>query len=83
MLRKIAPYVNNLRARFQPKDTATLKPFMHSQIGKVYNWDYAGMSDDDEAFPGQTRWMPAREHDTEMPEECRGRWVPEEDLELA
>lgn len=68
-------------AKFQPKKLETLRPCMVSLIGKTFTWNYAGISDDNEAFPGQTRWMIAREHDAEIPDECKGRWAPEEDLE--
>ncbi len=80
-IQEFKPYTK-ITARFNPKNIATLRFCMIGEIGKVYTWNYAGRSDDDEEYPGQTRWMPAREHDNEMSEECRGYWCPEEDLEI-
>jgi len=67
-------------ARFDPKDRKTLRPCMIPLIGRTFEFDFAGTSDDDEPFPGQTRWMISRKHDPEIPDECKGRWFPFEDL---
>ncbi len=68
------------RARFSPKRVDTLRPSMGAHVGKVFRFDYAGLSDENEPYPGQWRWMFGREHDDELGGD-RGRWVPDEDLD--
>jgi hypothetical protein len=67
-------------ARYTPKNLATLRPCMRALIGRVFEWQWVGVSDDDEMFPGQDRWLMSRNHDQEIPEDARGRWAPDEDL---
>lgn len=54
---------------------------MKPLIGKEFTFEWAGTGDADEPYPGQTRWMIDRQHDAEIPEECRARWMPAEDIE--
>lgn len=68
------------RARFVPKRTDNLRPGLADFSGRVFNFDYAGTSDDDEAYPGQHRWTFSREHDAELGPELAGLWAPDEDL---
>jgi hypothetical protein len=67
-------------ARFNPKNLETLRPCMKPLIGHVFDFTYASHSDEDEVFPGQSRWLMDRKHDHEIDEEARGRWFPSEDL---
>lgn len=73
---------SRIKARFEPKNRETLRPCMVELIGREFNWEWVGTSDVDEPFPGQSRWMIERQHDAEIPDECKGRWCPREDLEL-
>lgn len=70
------------RGIFQPKIMDTLRPQMQTLIGHEFDLDYAGTSDDDEPYPGQTRWMIARNHDADLGSDQIGRWIPEEDIQF-
>lgn len=68
------------RARFSPKQMATLKDFARPLVGVICEWecfDYS--SDPDDPFPGQYRWNVVR--DDPHYAAFGGRWVPDEDLE--
>jgi hypothetical protein len=71
---------SKILARFEPKNRKTLRPCMTPLIGRVFEYEWMGTSEDDEPYPGQTRWAITRKHDAEIPDECRGRWCPREDL---
>jgi hypothetical protein len=75
-------YGKRIIARFEPKNLETLRPCMKPYIGQLLELEWAGTSDEDEAFPGQHRWMTLRsfEERTDMDEKARARWVPDEDL---
>jgi len=62
-----------IEATFQPVRTDDLRPEAAARIGERLRLTYAGRSDDDEAFPGQARWMA----DTSIP---WFGWCPSEDL---
>lgn len=70
-------------ACFRPKDLKTLRPCMKPLIGRIFDFTYAGHGEQDEPYPGQSRWLMERKHDPDVPEETRGRWFPSEDLEDA
>lgn len=72
---------SKITARFVPKNLETLRECMKPLVGKIFEWEWMGTSDDDEPYPGQTRWLITRKHDPEIPDECKGRWAPFEDLE--
>lgn len=67
---------------FKPKIMATLRPCMLPLIGKSFEWDFAGVQDDDMPYHGQVTWMFARKHDADLSNEQKGRWVPAEDIEF-
>ena len=66
---------------FRPKKIESVRECMLPLIGKQFEFEYAGTSDDDEMFPGQTRWVVARKHDPELDDDQIGRWLPDEDIE--
>ncbi len=68
------------RAKVLPKNLATLRPACVPMIGKVYNFRWAG-SGEGTQFPTQQVWVPAIEHDHEIPPDARGLWFPDEDLQ--
>lgn len=68
---------------FRPKITGTLRPCVLPLIGKSFEWDFAGVQDDDASYPGQSTWTMARQHDAELTREQIGWWVPAEDIEFA
>lgn len=70
-----------IKARFAPQDKSNLRDGFANLIGRVFTWELGGTSGQDEPYPGQRRWFIAREHYAEIPEECRARWAPQEDLE--
>jgi hypothetical protein len=74
-------YGEKIIARFAPKNLETLRPCMVELIGRTFEWEWCGTGNDDETYPGQSRWLMARKHEAEIPDECFGRWVPFEDLE--
>lgn len=59
---------------------ATLRPCMAPLIGNVYEFVWSG-SGDGTPYEDQQIWLWDRKHDDDLPVECRGRWVPDEDLE--
>jgi hypothetical protein len=67
-------------AVFRPKRMDDLRPGIERIIGKVFVFDYAGTSNEDEPSPGQRRWQFSRQHDSFLGE-FAALWVPEEDLE--
>lgn len=70
------------RGTFRPKRVDNLRPEVSVLIGRALLWRFAGVSDDDEAYPGQSRWMPDRSHDDELGPAAM-YWSPEEDIEFA
>lgn len=68
------PTTDRRVARFKPIRTDDVRPEMRAFIGKSAEWHYAGHSDDDESYPGQSRWITA-------PGEGPPFWVPNEDLQ--
>lgn len=76
------PYYGYKRiARFNPKNLETLRPCMVPLIGRVFNFDFAGTGASDEPYPGQHRWTFSLEHYGELPNDCKGKWSPNEDLD--
>lgn len=73
-------YGSKILARFEPKNRETLRPCMVPLIGRIFEWEWMGTSMANEDYPGQTRWMITRKHDPEIPDKCKGRWCPYEDL---
>ncbi len=73
---------DKIRARFEPKVRETVRECMVPLIGCVFTWEWIGTSDNDEPYPGQSRWWIPREYDNEIPQECRGLWCPREDLTI-
>lgn len=76
--------VTKRRAMFKPKNTSNLRPCMFALIGHIFDFTYAGHSEKDEAFPGQSRWLTDRKHDSEidgLSHDALGLWFPSEDLE--
>jgi hypothetical protein len=69
------------RGVFRPRNLSTLQPQFQTLIGRVFDFEFVGTSEDDESYPGQTRWIISCLHDDELTEEQRGRWMPEEDIE--
>jgi len=69
-------------ARFEPVNLATLRDEVKPLIGRTFIWEWCGVGGEDEPYPGQDRFMIVREHDNNIPEGCRGRWVPLEDLQI-
>lgn len=72
---------DKITAKFSPKKRDDLRECMVPLIGRIFEWEWMGTSDDDESYPGQTRWVITRKHDDEIPDEAKGRWAPFEDLE--
>ena len=68
------------RGRFEPRIMETLRPVVRPLIGRVFCFEYAGTSGDDEPYPGQTRWVVSRQHDAELEPEQRCWWLPAEDI---
>jgi len=58
---------------FRPKIMETLRPCMFPLIGKSFEWDFAGVQDEDMAYPGQTTWTFNRKHDPELNGDQKGR----------
>jgi hypothetical protein len=80
MLAKQTAHPWHRRAIVKPKRLDTLKLHARAVVGRTFDFDFAGTSDDDESYPGQHRWMIARKHDHEIPLELIGCWFPDEDL---
>ena len=75
-------YGDVVPAIFEPKRKDDLREGMIPLIGKTFKWEFIGVSDDDEPYAGQSRWWISREHDADIPDECRGRWLPREDIRI-
>ena len=69
------------RGTFRPKRMDTLRPEVSGLIGRTLLWTFAGVSEADETYPGQSRWMPDRSHDDELGS-AAAYWAPEEDIEF-
>lgn len=69
------------RGVFRPKEMDTLRPCMIPLIGREFDFDWMGVSDNNERFPGQMRWMISRAHDDELDKDQVGLWMPDEDIE--
>lgn len=67
--------------KLAPKKLDTLRECMRPLIGREFTFEFAGTSCADEPYPGQRRWVIDRKHDAEIPDECIGYWMPEEDIE--
>ena len=67
-------------ARFEPKQINTIRECMLPYIGQVFKFRYAGHSDDDEDFSGQSRWIIDISEEYRLSDEAKGRWFPSEDL---
>ena len=61
------------------KNVDDLRPVIVPLIGRILEFDYVGTGGDDEPYPRQTRWMPARKHDAELGM-AAAYWFPEEDI---
>lgn len=71
---------DKITAKFRPKSLDTLRACMVPLIGRTFLMEWAGVGEDDEPYPGQSRWIICRKHDAEVPDEAKGRWLPFEDL---
>jgi hypothetical protein len=67
-------------AKFEPKRLDDLRDCMRPYIGRVFHFEYAGHSNDDDSYPGQSRWTIIWEEDRALDEDAQGRWFPSEDL---
>jgi hypothetical protein len=61
-------------AYYRPKDRDASRPAMKPLFGELVEWWLGGVSDKDDAYPGQQRW-----HTDD--DRFQGFWVPDEDLE--
>ena len=70
------PHSWERRATFRPKHIDTMRPECAALVGQTFDFIYAGFGDDDEPYPGQTRWMIK---DT-AGDPAKVYWFPDEDL---
>lgn len=64
----------------KPKRVDDLRPTAAVLVGKTLTFDYAGTGGDDEAYPGQMRWVPCQDHGDELGANIG--WFPEQDIEF-
>jgi hypothetical protein len=69
-------------AILEPRIRDNLRDCVKPLIGRTFEFEWVGISEDDEPYPGQSRWWISRKHDTEIPDECKGLWLPGEDLKF-
>jgi hypothetical protein len=66
-----------------PKRVDNLRPEVVPLVGRTFEFDYVGIGDIDEPYPGQSRWTPARKYDAELGKDAAGYWFPDEDISIA
>lgn len=67
--------------KFNPKVTDNLLNCFLPLIGRTFTWHCIGYGQDDEFYPGQSRWKIDEEH-KDIPNQIRCWWVPQEDIEF-
>jgi hypothetical protein len=65
---------DKLTAIFIPRDLSTVPPSMVGLSGQTFEWDYVGTGDNEDEFPGISRWAIAGS-DVRL-------WVPIRDLQV-